>query len=1085
MNKIYKIVWNSFKKQWIVTSELAKRGKTKSTKAVVLATLSTLPILSLASECTKTNNQIVINSMSDSCDSSESVIDNPNTDTSANNSPVIVSKGFVIFNNSNGVELSSHGQNHALIIGTPNSQETGGSVTINEDLSIYTDATVTLNHNKWDTQTSGIVIGDDSKLTVKGDLFIEHQDNIDYWSPTHTSGYKSGAAMSIWNQTPKRSKVEIDGSTIIIALDGDGIRNGEETDPSVKGGRLHFNEDVNITAKFFGLKNNDGETIFENGLTIKALEGTAIVQLGMDAIFRAEHFIDLEGTNSSSNTLNIHGGKFTANGNAFISAEGKGDPGNNKLLSAAIFQTNGTTNFGDHLTAITNNDQLGTVDNSLGDVIRIQGGKLKLGDITDLEATQIGDGLSVEGGEVTLGKDTTTININNHNNNAIKITGGTITAEDYSSLTINKFNGTAIEGKALNIMGGKISLYNSKIKSDNGKAIDLSGGTFINRGNLEFSSATDEAIIHGTAGINEKATFENGGNLTPTSSTSLKYLIANDNTGTLEVINDRDGKLELVRPNSAVLANTSAGIIDATNNGTLIGKTDIRDGTINLKNTNLWKISADSTLSKLTNTGTIQFLHTPTHGLTDYYTLRVAGDYEGGVNSIIKMHTVWNAPGDASGAGSSSDQLFIGGTATGSTTIIPVSTDSDRLNIIDGSIQQINEILNTIPVVIVNSGSNQMNFTGTANTDSASEAQLYKRVGQNGSDEYYWTIDAVNPPSPPPPPPPPPPSKKTIYAESVAGYVLMPQVNLEQGFTSLATLRERRGDMTCDDCSADGKRHTWGRIIGKHHKQNGKERLNLDTDIYGLQIGHDFWTKHTKNNGMNMLGGYLSYTRANTDFSDMYHAKNGIIIDDKKTGEGKSDSISLGITNTFYAGNGSYLDLVGQLSYLHNKYTARSGNNPDSQDGWGVAISAEAGRAWPLGKSANWTVTPQAQLIYQYLDLDNFNDGIRHVDQNNQDALRGRVGIMLAYSNADKGGQSASVYTIGNIWHDFIKPDHVNIGRDSVREKHNQTWGEIGVGVQIPVAKQSQLYGDVRYEHNFGSTKYQSFSGNIGLKINW
>ena len=313
----------------------------------------------------------------------------------------------------------------------------------------------------------------------------------------------------------------------------------------------------------------------------------------------------------------------------------------------------------------------------------------------------------------------------------------------------------------------------------------------------------------------------------------------------------------------------------------------------------------------------------------------------------------------------------------------------------------------------------------------------------------------------------------------------MPQVNLEQGFTSLATLRERRGDMTCDDCSADGKRHTWGRIIGKHHKQNGKERLNLDTDIYGLQIGHDFWTKHTKNNGMNMLGGYLSYTHANTDFSDIYHAKNGIIIDDKKTGEGKSDSISLGITNTFYAGNGSYLDLVGQLSYLHNKYTARSGNNPDSQDGWGVAISAETGRAWPLGKSANWTVTPQAQLIYQYLDLDNLNDGIRHVDQNNQDALRGRVGIMLAYSNADKGGQSASVYTIGNIWHDFIKPDHVNIGRDSVREKHNQTWGEIGVGLQIPVAKQSQLYGDVRYEHNFGSTKYQSFSGNIGLKINW
>ena len=318
-----------------------------------------------------------------------------------------------------------------------------------------------------------------------------------------------------------------------------------------------------------------------------------------------------------------------------------------------------------------------------------------------------------------------------------------------------------------------------------------------------------------------------------------------------------------------------------------------------------------------------------------------------------------------------------------------------------------------------------------------------------------------------------------IYADAVAGYTLMPRVNLEQGFASLATLRERRGDIT----AADSNRNTWARAFGKHHKQDGKQRLNLDTDIYGLQIGHDFWVKPTAN-GVNLLGGYISYSHASTDFSDQYHAKNGFIINDKKTGEGKSDNISLGLTNTFHTANGTYIDLVGQLSYLRNKYTARTGKNPDSQDGWGLAMSAEVGRSIPLNHS-NWSIEPQAQLIYQYVDLDSINDGIRHIDQNNQDALRGRIGMALAYNAAGKAGQSTSVYTIGNIWHDFINPSHVDIGRDSIREKSNNTWGELGVGVQIPVAKQSNIYGDVRYEHNFGSSKHQSFRGNIGLKVNW
>ncbi|MCX8744147.1 autotransporter outer membrane beta-barrel domain-containing protein [Snodgrassella sp. B3882] len=611
--------------------------------------------------------------------------------------------------------------------------------------------------------------------------------------------------------------------------------------------------------------------------------------------------------------------------------------------------------------------------------------------------------------------------------------------------------------------------------------------TFINEDNANFYAGRRDAfvnagdgslIIHNKAGSTIESIDANilnntaNGTIVATNNGSLLGHIHADK-GVINLNNNKDGSL---------LGHIDAnqGTINLTNHGQITGKIDSGDGIIDLNNTGIWESTEHSTLTNVTNAGTILFKHPPaiTRSTATLFNLDITGNYVGN-NGFVKMHTVWNAPGDELGGNSQSDVLNIAGTATGNTTIIPVSANGTE-NIIDGNVKQVKKIINTIPVVNVAQSSADVAFTGTAKTTGATEAQLKKRTTDEGKDEYYWSITADTTGPDKPVKPVKPEKPKLIYADAVAGYILMPRVNLEQGFVSLATLRQRRGDTFVED----GKGRTWARTFGKHQKQDGKTRLNLDTDIYGLQIGHDFWNSQTANNGLNLLGGYLSYSRANTDFSDQYHAKNGLIIADKKTGKGKSDNISLGLTNTFYAANGTYIDLVGQLSYLHNKYTANTGYNPDSQDGWGMALSAEVGRSIPI-RNSNWSIEPQAQLVYQYLNLDSFNDGIRYIDQNNPDALRGRVGLALSYQTAGKSGQSTSIYTIGNIWHDFINPNHVSIGRDSVREKFNNTWGELGVGVQIPVAKQSNIYADVRYEHNFGSSKHQSFQGHLGLKVNW
>ncbi|EIM6618235.1 hypothetical protein LNN14_004779, partial [Escherichia coli] len=303
----------------------------------------------------------------------------------------------------------------------------------------------------------------------------------------------------------------------------------------------------------------------------------------------------------------------------------------------------------------------------------------------------------------------------------------------------------------------------------------------------------------------------------------------------------------------------------------------------------------------LINAGTIDL----TRQSSPSQTLSVTGNYTGS-DGLLKMNTVWNAPGDALGGNSQSDLLDITGTASGNTTVIPVSKDG-RENVIDGDVRQVNHVINTVPVVKVHTPGEERAFTGTASTTGVSEVQLAKRTS-NGVDEYFWTATArdggsqtdndtpVNPVTPS--------DKGTsgpqIYNSAVAGYVSMPRVNMEQGYSTVATLHERRGENMAlawnTATPADGQ--TWGRLLGEHLKQDGKTRLDVHTDTYGFQFGHDFRITRDEDGAQRLTGGYVAYTRSDNSFYDRYRAEHGVISGDKYAGKGKSEAWSLGVTDT-------------------------------------------------------------------------------------------------------------------------------------------------------------------------------------------
>lgn len=531
------------------------------------------------------------------------------------------------------------------------------------------------------------------------------------------------------------------------------------------------------------------------------------------------------------------------------------------------------------------------------------------------------------------------------------------------------------------------------------------------------------------------------------------------------------------------------------------GTTLLSGGTLTLSNTGISLSGTTSVFEKgtFTNGGIITLAN---QSYADKLTIE--GNYVGN-NGVLEVNTKWNTPGDYSGAHSESDLLTITGDASGNTTVKAVKTDGTE-NVIDGSIGELaDRYKRSVPVIKVlgddkGTANGEINstdatkpytyntrstFTGTAKTTGAGELQLVSRKDEAGATEYFWTLTTPN-------------KDKTIITPSAPAYTLVPRQNLELGYTMLDTLHQRRGENQTLSWDKQGgywqdvEKQSWGRVIGKHLKLDGKERFGLKTNMYGFQVGHDFDVK-TKQDDEGKLarrftGLYFGALRSHSKFYDEYRAKNGVVIADKLTSRVKTTALNLGVTDTRYNENGTYIDWVGQLSWLNNRYSSVDGTSAKNH-GWGAALSVETGRPYALGKDKtnngdSWILEPQAQLIAQYLRLGDFNDGTRAVSQKGY-GLRGRVGFRLAYNKPNDKQRTRTYYFIGNIWHDFKATGNALIGRDKLTEKFDRTWWELGLGSQFSLSENTYLYADARYEKSFDSNRHKGYQGTVGVKYSW
>ena len=567
----------------------------------------------------------------------------------------------------------------------------------------------------------------------------------------------------------------------------------------------------------------------------------------------------------------------------------------------------------------------------------------------------------------------------------------------------------------------------------------------------------------------------------------LTGLIHADKESTLHMNVDKGATWRLAKKEDLTGAQTSTattvtlsngGILDAGANLTDDAKAEYTVTTVQKDGT---------TVSDFKNEGGI--ITTVNKSYEDVLTLN--GNYTG-KDGVIKMNTKWDSPGDEEGANSVSDLVHITGTATGSTTVVPVSADGTEA-VIDGSIGSIAADLkkNTVPVVRADVESSEEGaFTGVAKTTGAGELKLAHRV-KDGKHEWFWTLTGLN--------------KTPNLDKRTPGYVQMPNVNSRMIGQILRTLHERRSENprqleeqrydTTKPMSRviyahhiDGDDHPfWAKVL-KDYGRHNEERFGYTLQTHGVQLGRD-WNVKTKEDGSTSVNsGYVAYQYGHANFRDNFNTDDqGKAATDLRTGLGKVRNFSVGLTRTKYNKHEEYMDVVGQFSWLRNAYEA-VGHDNEKQSGWGFAGSIEFGHPYinRENERRRIIVEPQGQLVYTYINLHGIQGTDKVVSYGGRSNAVGRLGLRISRDNYNAEGiATRTIYGVANVWRSFRKGQEVHIGEDIFRGNYASTIGELGLGVQWRRSDRVYFYGDLRFERNLGGSYYAGYRGNVSVKYIW
>ena len=320
------------------------------------------------------------------------------------------------------------------------------------------------------------------------------------------------------------------------------------------------------------------------------------------------------------------------------------------------------------------------------------------------------------------------------------------------------------------------------------------------------------------------------------------------------------------------------------------------------------------------------------------------------------------------------------------------------------------------------------------------------------------------------------PSKlRPLYRKEVPLFAAVASQLRQADSLMLANMHQRIGSTPLPD-----ERMSWGRVIASRTdtQQNGPANARTTGNYAGLQLGSDIWSS----NGWR-AGGYVGYLHGNLDVDGF---TSGI---DTRAGKNTTKSYFIGAYGNYTRENGAYADFVVQGARHH--VDIKPDNNPSSkQKGHGVTASVEIGQPFTLG-SSNWKLEPQAQIIHQWLDLNDSDiSGRTTVSHSHNNAWLFRLGGRLE-GNYQLNKGSLRPYARVNFFYSPDGADHTsyitNVATTRLNAGASHASTELAIGGTYDITNKVKAYGEIGHTWSNGGDAHTKapVNGSVGLKINW
>ena len=204
-------------------------------------------------------------------------------------------------------------------------------------------------------------------------------------------------------------------------------------------------------------------------------------------------------------------------------------------------------------------------------------------------------------------------------------------------------------------------------------------------------------------------------------------------------------------------------------------------------------------------------------------------------------------------------------------------------------------------------------------------------------------------------------------------------------------------------------------------------------------------------------------------------------------GSGDLSSTGVGVYASWLGSKGHYIDVIARGSKLTNDFKLVDPNNIAAKadyDTWAYGISTEYGYRQNL--NAGWFVEPQAELSLGHIgSVDYTTSNEVSVKQDSVNSAVVRLGF-LGGKEFTIGGRPSNAYVKASLLHDFGGNGGATgyYGSDSLALQTGDlmgTWYEIGLGANLGIAKNSNLYFDAL--KTFGGDLRTDWQFNAGLRF--